>query len=104
MQSSCDYIQSHITEPLSIVSLAKRAGYTEYYFSRKFKREMQMNISDYIKAEKIKYAKLLLSSTTKSIQEISDDLSFSSRSYFSDSFQKIAGISPSDYRKQHLKI
>ncbi|MDF2514124.1 MAG: AraC family transcriptional regulator [Herbinix sp.] len=104
VQSCCDYISSNITQSLSIDFLAKRAGYTEYYFSRKFKQEMKMSISDYIKAEKIRQAKLLLSSTTKSIQEISDDLSFNSRSYFSDSFQKIAGISPSDYRKQHLKI
>jgi AraC-like DNA-binding protein len=104
VQSCCDYIRSNITDTLSIDFLAKRAGYTEYYFSRKFKQEMNITISDYIKAEKIRHAKLLLCSTTKSIQEISDDLSFSSRSYFSDSFQKIAGISPSDYRKQNLKI
>jgi AraC-like DNA-binding protein len=104
VQSCCDYIRSNITEPLSIDFLAKRAGYTEYYFSRKFKQEMNMTISDYIKVEKIRHAKLLLCSTTKSIQEISDDLAFSSRSYFSDSFQKVAGISPSDYRKQNLKI
>lgn len=104
VQSCCDYICANITEALSIDFLAKRAGYTEYYFSRKFKQEMKMSISDYIKTEKIRHAKLLLCSTTKSIQEISDDLAFSSRSYFSDSFQKTAGISPSDYRKQHLKI
>ena len=104
VQSCCDYIRSNITESLSIDFLANRAGYTVYYFSRKFKQEMKMTISDYIKTEKIRKAKLLLCSTTKSIQDISDDLSFSSRSYFSDCFQKMAGISPSDYRKQHLKI
>lgn len=104
VQSCCDYISANITETLPIDLLAKRAGYTVYYFSRKFKQEMKMTISDYIKIEKIRHAKLLLSSTIKSIQDISDDLAFSSRSYFSDSFQKIVGISPSDYRKQHLKI
>jgi AraC-like DNA-binding protein len=104
VQSCCDYICANIAERLSIDFLANRAGYTEYYFSRKFKQEMQMTISDYIKNEKIRQAKLLLSSTTKGIQEISDDLSFSSRSYFSDSFQKNTGISPSEYRKLHLKI
>lgn len=104
VQSCCEYICANIVEDLSIDFLAKRAGYTEYYFSRKFKSEMKMTISDFIKSEKIRHAKLLLCSTNKSIQEISDDLSFSSRSYFSDTFQKTAGISPSDYRKQHLKI
>lgn len=104
VQSCCEYISANINDKLSIEFLSKRAGYTEYYFSRKFKQEMKMSINDYIKNEKIRQAKILLSSTNKSIQDISDDLSFSSRSYFSDSFQKSTGISPSDYRKLHLKI
>ena len=54
--------------------------------------------------EKMERAKVLLSSTTMSILEISLELSFSSRSYFSDTFQKICGISPTDYRSQTLKI
>ncbi|KAB1438680.1 helix-turn-helix domain-containing protein [Candidatus Galacturonibacter soehngenii] len=104
VQSCCDYISANINDKLSIEFLSKRAGYTEYYFSRKFKQEMRMSINQYIKNEKIRQAKLLLSSTNKSIQEIGDDLSFSSRSYFSDSFQKSTGISPSEYRRLHLKI
>ncbi|MDF2587270.1 MAG: AraC family transcriptional regulator [Anaerocolumna sp.] len=104
VQSCCDYISTHMSEKFSIASLASRAGYTEYYFSRKFKQEMKMSINDYINQEKIRQAKLLLSSTTMKIQDISEELSFSSRSYFSDTFQKITGISPSEYRNLHLKI
>lgn len=104
IQSCCDYINTHIGEKFSIDLLAARAGYTEYYFSRKFKQEMGMSISDYIKQEKIRKAKLLLSTTTMSIQDISNELSFNSRSYFSDVFQKVTGESPGEYRKNHLKI
>jgi AraC-like DNA-binding protein len=104
VQSCCDYISTHITEKLSIEYLASRAGYTEYYFSRKFKQETKMSISDYINQEKIRQAKLLLSSSTMKIQDISEELAFSSRSYFSDTFQKLAGCSPSEYRDLHLKI
>ena len=39
IQSCCDYIQSHISDRLSTKDLAERTGYTEYYFSRKFKQE-----------------------------------------------------------------
>ena len=104
VQSCCDYITSHITEQFTIDFLAARAGYTEYYFSRKFKQEMGMSISEYIKQEKIKRAALLLSTTTLSIQDISNELAFNSRSYFSDSFQKVMKESPGEYRKKHLKI
>lgn len=104
VQSCCDYISTHIEEKFTIDSLAARAGYTEYYFSRKFKQEMGMSIHDYIKQEKIRKAKLWLSTTTMSIQDISNELAFNSRSYFSDIFQKVTGESPGEYRKNHLKI
>lgn len=104
IRSVCDYIAIHIKEKLSISQLAKQAGYTEYYFSHKFKNEIGCSVADYIKREKIYQAKLLLSRTKMSIQEISDELSFGSRSYFSSSFQKETGFSPSEYREQNMKL
>ncbi len=104
VQDCCNYITAHITEKLSIAFLAQRTGYTEYYFSRKFKQETGLSISEYIKREKVKRARLLLGTTTMSISDISSELSFSSYNYFSDTFQKMTGCSPSEYRRQHLKI
>ena len=103
IRSACDYITIHIREKLSIAALADQAGYTEYYFSHKFKQETGCSVADYIKREKIRQAKLLLSGTKMSIQEISDELSFGSRSYFSSSFQKETGLSPSEYREKNIK-
>lgn len=99
----CDYISTHLSDNLSIDFLASRAGYTEYYFSRKFKQETGMSIREYINQEKMHKAKILLSSTTMSILEIGTELGFNSRSYFSDTFQKMIGTSPGEYRKMHLK-
>lgn len=104
ISSCCDYISLHISEKISIARLAKRAGYSEYYFSRKFKQEMGCSITEYITKEKMERAKLLLSTTNMSILDISMDLSFNSRSYFSDTFQRYTGISPGEYRKQNIKI
>jgi AraC-like DNA-binding protein len=104
IRSVCDYIAIHIKEKLSIAQLAEQAGYTEYYFSHKFKNEIGYSVADYIKHEKIMQAKLLLAGTNMSIQEISDELSFGSRSYFSSSFQKETGLSPSEYREQNMKL
>ena len=104
IRSSCEYISSHIKEKLSISALAKQAGYTEYYFSHKFKEETGLSVTDYIRREKLEHAKLLLSASKMSIQQISEELSFGSRSYFSSSFQKETGISPSEFREQNLKL
>lgn len=104
IKNCCDYIGIHINEKLSINELAERAGYSDYYFSRKFKQEMGCTLTEYIMREKIERAKVLLSTTSMSIMDISIELSFNSRSYFSDTFQKIAGISPGEYRKQNVRL
>ena len=98
MRNTCEYIKAHLTESISIEELAKRTGYTEYYFSHRFKKEIGCSVNDFILKEKIEHAKLLLSGTTKSIQTISDDLGFSNRSYFYTCFRKITGMSPSEYK------
>ena len=54
--------------------------------------------------EKIERDKVLLSTTNMSSLDISVELSFNARSYFSDTFQKIAGISPGEYRKQNIRL
>ncbi len=104
IQSACDYITMHPRDNFRIADLAERSGYTEYYFSHKFKKETGTSVTDYIRKVKIDHAKTLLGGTHMSIQEISDELGFASRSYFSSSFQKETGISPSEYRRQNLKL
>lgn len=105
IQDTCYYITQNLTEfdALSIKELAKRVGYTEYYFSHKFKKETGYSVNDFILNEKIAQAKILLTSTNQSIQDISETLAFSNRSYFYSCFQKKVGMSPTEYRKgNHL--
>lgn len=104
IQNSCYYIKTHTTSQLSLKELAKRAGYTEYYFSQKFKKEVGLSVNDFILHAKIEHAKLLLADTGESIQSISDRLAFGSRSYFYTCFQKLTGSSPSEYRRQNGKL
>ena len=64
----CDYITS--SYPGAFIHLAcspKRLGYTEYYFSHKFKDVMGKSVNNYIRQKKTEEAKLLLSGTRMSI-------------------------------------
>ena len=59
-----------------------------------------MSPSEYIGRKKTEHACLLLTSTEKSVQEISDLLCFCSPSYFSATFSKYEGISPTAFREK----
>lgn len=80
--------------------LAKRFGYAEYYLTKKFKREMHTSLTNYIKYVRIERAKLLLTTTGLSLQEIADRLHFCSRSYFGKVFHEVVGCSPLEYRQK----
>lgn len=99
---ACGYIKAHVLEEFSMDEVAEAVGYTPYYFSKKFFREMGIRVTDYIKTARVEHAKILLLTSRKSIQEISDMLHFGTRSYFGKVFQEIVGVSPAAYRERAM--
>ncbi len=100
--SSCmDYIETHISEKISLEAMAKELGYSSYYLSSKFQKETGMSINYYINRQKVEQAKRLLSEHGLSAADISERLAFSSPSYFTAVFRKFTGMTPSRYLQNH---
>lgn len=99
----CAYIQANLLGSLDLKTIANEIGYSEYYLTKKFAAEMGMKLGEYIKRQRVEYAKILLASSNKSVQEVSDLLRFSSRNYFSAVFQSIEGVTPAAYRDTQTK-
>lgn len=100
VQECCDYIKGNLLNSLELSDIAKEVGYTEYYLTKKFYKEMGVRLSDYIKDCRIELSKIWLVTTLKSIQEISDQMNFGSRNYFSKVFREKVGMTPAAYREQ----
>lgn len=92
------YVSENIQQPLSLSSVAGYFHVNPSHLSREFKKETGYNITDYINRYKIELAKLYLVQNSKSITEVSDLLNYNSSSYFSKTFKKITGQSPSEYK------
>lgn len=99
VQKCVDYIEMHLEEKIRAADLAALVGYTEYYLTHKFKEETGLSVTDYTKFAKIERAKVLLKSTDRTVQDISAQLSFSTRNYFSRIFQEVTGQTPMEYRE-----
>jgi len=95
----CDYIEEHIREKLQITDFASFVGFKAHYISRKFKEETGQSIKDYIKEAKVNEAKSLLKYSRLSLSEISELLSFSTQSFFTETFRRVTGVTPAQYRK-----
>ena len=63
-----------------------------------FKKEMQVDFSDYLTEKRITQAKFLLKNSNTSIVDIAGNLGFQSQSYFSNVFKKYTGKTPKQYR------
>lgn len=103
IRSCRDYIELHSEQELKLATLAKHVGYSEYYLSRKFKKEMGVSISTYIKYVRVERSKLMLVSTGLPVSQIADMLHFASSSHYSEAFRDITGKTPQQYKIENQK-
>ncbi len=102
--ASCmEYIETHILEKIQLDAMAREIGYASYYLSGKFQKETGMSISSYIKQKKVELAKTMLGSSSISAVEVSEQLSFSSPSYFGSVFRQYTGMTPNEYQNKSMK-
>ena len=104
IQSSKNYIEEHVTDAITAEVLAERLGYTPHYFTRLFKAETGFTVKDFILRTKIDEAKCLLINTEMSVLNISESLKFSSQSYFTHQFERVEGMTPSQFRQKNQKV
>jgi len=100
IRSCVEQLRSRMEENITLEDLAKEFGYSTYYLSKKFKAETGQTFKEYLRSIRLERAKFLLLNSDLSILEISEKLQFCSASYFSDSFRKTYGISPTVFREQ----
>lgn len=97
------YIERHIQDKITIDDLTKCCHLSKRTITRHFSEYFHMPAAEYILQLKLKTAAYLLTNSTFSIVEISNQLSFSSQSHFSVAFKKQYHYTPQQYRL-HSKI
>jgi len=98
-----NYIKTNLNEKISINSLSDKACMSKATFYRLFKRELGISPNDFILAEKINKAKILLTRPGAKVASISYELGFNDANYFIRTFKKIVGITPGTYQVQLAK-
>ncbi|MBO5193332.1 MAG: AraC family transcriptional regulator, partial [Bacteroidales bacterium] len=106
-QEKCEKFMSLVAENFKsqrdIGFYADKLCVTSKYLSTMLKQETGMTALDWIEKHVVLYAKSCLSSTSMTIQEISDELDFPSQSVFGKYFKRVEGMSPKAYRQSLSK-
>jgi AraC-like DNA-binding protein len=95
-----DYILSRIEDRLTLEEVAAQVHVSTYYFCKIFKQSTGMTFTEYVNRQRIELAKRELLKPDRRITEVAYDVGYQSLSQFNRSFLKIAGQSPSQFRKQ----
>ncbi len=99
-----DYLDTHYKEDLSIAELAAHFNMSTSYFAHFFKQSAQKSVIEYVNETRIIHAKNLLEKEETSVSEIALRVGFSDINYFSRKFKAIAGITPTEYKKNCQRI
>lgn len=94
------YIDTHMREKITLMQLAKVAGYSQWHTARIFKELMGRTLFDYIRALRLSKAALLLRDEDHKIIDVAFDFVFDSHEGFTRAFSKEFGLSPKKYSQK----
>ena len=94
-----EYIQSHLSERLTLADVAAVFNFSPNYLSQLFGKYGDSGFVEYITETRIAAAKEMLEQGDLKVYEIAEKLGYESAFYFSKVFKKVTGLSPREYQQ-----
>ncbi|NLK87670.1 MAG: response regulator [Clostridiaceae bacterium] len=93
------YIDSNYMCDIGLEDVSKTVQLNPNYFCELFRKETGYNFKEYISLRRMEAAKELLKNISYKLSDISSLVGYNDAKYFSRTFKKYVGITPSEYRK-----
>jgi len=93
-----DYVHAHVSECISIDSLAELAELSAFHFSRVFKQATGITPLQFVTRERMLQAQQLIRETSRSLIEIALEVGYTSPSHFAQVFRRTVGMAPTEFR------
>jgi AraC family transcriptional regulator len=97
-----DYITANIEDDITLVDLARIAGYSPFHFARKFALAMGVPPHRYMSRMRLEKAMAELAAAKLPLAEIALNAQFSSQASFTRAFHRATGMTPKEYRRRRL--
>jgi AraC family transcriptional regulator len=99
-----DFIEEHLGDDLTLVSLATVAGVSASYFSHQFRNSLGVAPHQYLLQRRLERARTLLQDNRRSIAEIASATGFSDQSHLTRHFKRRFGVTPQGYRRDDRRL
>ena len=95
-----DYIELHISEPITLHQLAGTSQYSQWHSERIFKELTGKSPFDYIRALRLTRAAMILREGKTKVTDVAFDFVFDSHEGFTKAFSRQFGLPPRRYSKE----
>ncbi|SFC37503.1 AraC family transcriptional regulator [Clostridium uliginosum] len=102
LEKAIIFIENNLYEPITACNVANAVSYSYYHFHRYFHIMMGETIGEYIRFRRLTEAAKSLLYTEKKILDIAVSLHFQSHEAFTRAFKNRYGITPKQYRNNHI--
>jgi len=100
LQPLFDYLDRHYARGLTVEQAAAMLDMSKSHFMRKFHAVTGTGLITYLNRLRIARAKQLIATTEGSLAGIGQEVGFCDQSYFGAVFRKLAGVTPSEFRRK----
>ncbi|WP_198172737.1 hybrid sensor histidine kinase/response regulator transcription factor [Hymenobacter ginkgonis] len=102
LESAMSVVEKHLGDAeFSVQVLVREMAMSQSVFYRRIKSITGQTAVEFIRDVRLKRAAQLLAQTTMRVSEVAFEVGIEDAKYFRKAFQKIYGLTPSDYAKQH---
>lgn len=95
-------VQKHYDKDISLENIAERLCLNPSYLSTLFKEETGQAFTNFVQQVRVQKSKELLIQSEDSILDIAISVGFTSQNYYTRTFKKLTGLTPSEFRKQAI--
>lgn len=99
VKRAIQYIETHMSQSISIDALCRINGISRKHFVRLFSKETGKTVKQYIAQVRCERAAELLENSQLLVSEISSYVGYEDNNYFTKIFKSVMGVSPQEYRK-----
>lgn len=99
VQRMQDHVEAHLGEKITLVALARAAGYSPYHAARMFKEITGKAPFEYIRLRRLSAAAARLRDTPCKVIDVAFDFVFDSHEGFTRAFARSFGVPPSRFRR-----
>ncbi len=99
-----DFIEKNYSDKLTIDALASSVNTGRRTFERRFSQATNNTPFEYIQRVRVEAAKRFFEVSRKNVSEVMFDVGYTDTKAFRDTFKKITGLTPIEYRNKYARV